>query len=169
MDRTQAVKIHRHLRKAVDEINRASEVIFSLDKDERSALARPLGETVSTLHFELLQAIYKQYPDLRPPTREIPVINTVRRWEEIVLPESVSENDLDGIIFSVLSLRLQKTAMVIVKAHQRCEELKLPIDADVLGVRILALVEAGRIESEGDVRKWRFSEIRLPAEAHGDA
>jgi Protein of unknown function len=108
-----------------------------------------------------LQAIYKQYPDLQPPTREIPEINTVRRWEEIVLPESVSANDLDAIIFSVISLRWQKTAMVIVKAHERCEELKLPIDVEALGARILALAEAERIESEGDVRIWRFSEVRL--------
>jgi hypothetical protein len=161
MDKIQAVEIQRHLLDAAEAIDRASEIIFSLDQDERSALARPLGEIDSALHFELLQAIYRQYPDLQPPTREIPEFNTVRRWEEIVLSESVSANDLDAIIFSVISLRWQKTAMVIVKAHERCEELKLPIDAEVLGARILALAEAERIESEGDVRMWRFSEVRL--------
>jgi hypothetical protein len=161
MDRAKAVEIQRHLLKAAKAIDRAREIIFSLDQDERSALAGPLGKIGSALQFELLHAVYKQYPDLRPPTREIPEVNTVHRWEEIVLPESVSANDLDAIIFSVISLRWQKTAMVIVKAHERCEELKLPIDAEVLGARILALAEAERIESEGDVRMWRFSEVRL--------
>ena len=161
MDRTKAVEIQRHLMDASEAVNRAREIIFSLDKDERSALAQPLGDIGSALHFELLQAVYEQHPDLRPPTREIPEVNTVRRWEEIVLPESVSASELDTIIFSVIGLRWQKTAMVIVKAHERCEERELPIDAEVLGARILALAEARRIESEGDVRMWRFSEVRL--------
>jgi hypothetical protein len=161
LDRAQAAEIHRHLLEAADAIDRASEIISSLDEDDRAALARPLGEIDSALHFELLQAIYKQYPDLQPPTREIPEINTVRRWEEIVLPESVSENDLDTIIFSFLSLRWQKTAMVLGHAFTECKRVMLPVSDEVLGARILALAEAERIESEGDVRSWRFSEVRL--------
>jgi hypothetical protein len=31
----------------------------------------------------------------------------------------------------------------------------------VIGVRIGLLSETGRLESQGDVRKWRFSEVRL--------
>ena len=93
--------------------------------------------------------------------REQPAIDTVRRWEEMVLPESVSESDLDTIIFAALDMRWQKTAMVIAKALQRCEELEMPINAEIFGVRIQALAEAGRLESDGDVRVWRFSEVRL--------
>ena len=145
MDRTQAVEMQRYLSDAAAAMDCVREIIFSLDEDERSVLARPLGEIASALHFELLQAVYKQHPDLRPPPREIPVIDTVRRWEEIVLPESVSESDLDTIIFSALSLRWQKTAMIIAKALQRYEELALPVSDEMVGARILALVEAGRI------------------------
>jgi hypothetical protein len=35
-------------------------------------------------------------------------------------------------------------------------------DEDRVGARILALVEKGKLESQGDVRNWRFSEVRLP-------
>jgi len=161
MDRTKAVEIQRHLMDAAEAIGGASDIIHSLDKDERSALARPLAEICSALHFELLQAIYQQYPDLRPPTREIPVINTVRRWEEIVLPESISESDLDTIIFSTLGMQWRKTAMVIGKALERCQQLELPVSAETVAARILALAEAERIASQGDVRIWRFSEVRL--------
>jgi hypothetical protein len=31
----------------------------------------------------------------------------------------------------------------------------------MLGVRIQALDEANKLESQGDLRKWRFSEVRL--------
>src|SRR5258707_12111703 len=111
MDRTQAAKIQGHLMDASDAIHRANEIIVALDENDRAAFS--LREIISTLHFELLHEIYIRYPDLRPPTREIPVINTVRRWEEIVLPESISESDLDTIIFSTLGMQWRKTAMVI--------------------------------------------------------
>jgi hypothetical protein len=91
---------------------------------------------------------------------EPPIISSTLRWEDVSLPASTSEADLDRIIFSVMTSRLQKTALVIVKALERCKELALPIDADILGARLGALAESGRIESAGDLSKWRHSEVR---------
>jgi hypothetical protein len=162
MDRTKAVEIQRHLLKAARAINRAEAIISSLDRDDRGALANPLGNVVFPLHFELLHAIYKQHPDLRPPEKGRRNVDTQRRWKEIVLPESVSENDLDAIIFSAVATQWLKVAMVISRALKKCEERNLPIDDEVIGVRIRFLSETDRLESQGDVRKWRFSEVRLP-------
>jgi hypothetical protein len=43
--------------------------------------------------------------------------------------------------------------------------LKVPIDVDrdldFVSDRIKALVKAGRLESQGDLDRWRYSEIRL--------
>jgi hypothetical protein len=50
----------------------------------------------------------------------------------------------------------------------RSTSLALPVDAEVVGVRIRALAEAGRLEGEGDLRKWRFSEVRLNADDRRD-
>jgi len=95
------------------------------------------------------------------PSDEIPAISSMLRWEEVSLPESISEADLDQIIFSVMTSRLQKTAMVVGKAAERCKELDLPINAEILGARIGALAESDRIDGAGDLRKWRHSEVRL--------
>jgi Protein of unknown function len=92
---------------------------------------------------------------------EPPVISSTLRWEDVSLPASISEADLDQIIFSVMTSRLQKTAMVIVKTLERCKELDLPINAEIVGARLGALAESGRLESAGDLRKWRYSEVRL--------
>jgi hypothetical protein len=92
---------------------------------------------------------------------EPPVISSTLRWEDISLPASISEADLDRIILSAMSSRLQKTAMVIVKTLKQCEQLNLPIDADIVDTRLAALVDSGRIEGAGDLRKWRYSEVRL--------
>ena len=168
MDRTQAAGIEKHMRKAANAIDRASQIISAFDADDREMLAAPLEKIVLALHFELLRAVYLRYPDLRPPAAGRSIKNTVRRWEEVVLPETVSETDLDRTIFAALSSRWQKTAMVISKALKECETLALPVDAEVVGVRIRALAEAGRLEGEGDLRKWRFSEVRLNADERRD-
>ena len=168
MDGTQAAEIQRHMLVAADAIERASQIIFALDEEDREVLAAPLKEIILELHFKLLHAVYIRYPDLRPPAPDRHMIDTNRRWEEIVLPESVSETDLDSAIFSALSSRWQKTAMVIGNALKYCKTLALPIDAEVLGVRIQALAEADRLEGEGDLRKWRYSEVRLNADDRRD-
>ena len=99
--------------------------------------------------------------DKARPLEEETAINSDLRWEDVTLPASVSEADLDTIIFSVLTSRLQKTAMVIATAVKRCDERALPVSAEIIGARIQALAEADRIESAGDLRKWRYSEVRL--------
>jgi hypothetical protein len=168
MDRTQAAEIKRHIVRAAGAIERASATISALDEEDRKMLAAPLEKISLALHFELLRAIYLRYPDLRPPAAGRSVINTKRRWKDIVLPESVSEADLDSMIFSALSSRWQKTAMVIGNVLKSCQTLALPIDDEVLGARIVALAEADRLEGQGDLRKWRFSEVRLNAEERRD-
>jgi hypothetical protein len=99
--------------------------------------------------------------DKARPLRDETAINSELRWEDVTLPASVSEADLDAVILSALTSRLQKTAMVIGKAMKRCDERALPVSAEIIGARIQALVEADRIESAGDLRKWRYSEVRL--------
>lgn len=161
MDRAQAKEILRHALEAFDAIDRAGEIILDIDGPDRVLLADPIGEIVANLHFGLLPAIYSRYPDLRPPDGERPIISTFHRWDYVALPESVSEADLDAIILSVVSSQWQQTAMAIVLAHKRCEELALPIDPELLALRILALSETDRLGSQGDVRKWQHSEVRL--------
>jgi hypothetical protein len=95
------------------------------------------------------------------PSDENSRIDSTLRWEEVSLPPSISEADLDQIIFSVMTPRLLKTARVISDAFARCKELGLPTDLEILSARIGALAEAGRIEGAGDLRKWRYSEVRL--------
>jgi len=41
MDRTQAAEIQRHMRRAANAINRASEIIFALDEDTGRCSAHP--------------------------------------------------------------------------------------------------------------------------------
>jgi hypothetical protein len=159
MDKMQAIKIRRHLLALERALLKVSAAIFELDKEERQ-IREPLLDLLSRLHFEMLELIYAQHPELRPPPVP-PTICSDLRWKDVTLPKSVSEADLDTIIFSILTSRRQKAAMVIGKAMTHCEEHNLPINDEIFGARIEVLAESGRIQGFGDLRLWGHSEVKL--------
>jgi hypothetical protein len=163
MYREQAIRIQKHCLDADVALDHARIAIAGLGKEERLALDGLLGEVVETLHLDLLEQVYDQYPDLEPPPldEEIPTISSSLTWDQVRLPPSVTETDLDGIIFSLLKPRWQKTAMVVSLAAQRCQELALPIGDEEIAARLQVLSDCDRIEGIGDLRKWRHSEVRL--------
>jgi len=160
MDKAQATEVERHLLAIDDALRKASAAIFKLDKEDRQPFVEPLGDLGSCLHFKMLELVYAYYPELRRSGEPL-TISSELQWKEVTLPESVSEADLDAIIFSKLTPQLQKTAMVIGKAMADCREHGLPVEAEIIGARIQALAESNRIEGMGDLRQWRHSEVRL--------
>jgi hypothetical protein len=158
VDEEQAAEILDYLLTAARELDEARAAADQLAEQDKDAAA--ISELAIKLNSELLEAMFKRFPGLLP-FKEFPTIISTLRWEEASLPDSISEADLDQLIFSVMTSRLQKTAMIIARAMKRCEELDLAINEEILGARIGALAESGRIESAGDLRKWRHSEVRL--------
>ena len=136
---------------------------LDLDQEDRAALAKPFGNTTFALHFELLREIYRRFPDLQPPSKGFRFVDTKLTWKQVQLPPSVTEADIDEIIFSAMKPVFQKVGMVIIRSMKRCEELALPVDAQVIAARLRLLADSDRIEGAGDLRKWSFSEVRLKA------
>lgn len=163
MKRDLAEEIHKHLLAAVAALRRAERLGDKLrTKQERRAFLDLLTDVTIPLHFELLRALYKEHPKLRPPpSRDPPRISSTLRWEKVSLPKSVSTTDLDAAILAELTSRSQKVARVIGKVEKRCKALKTRNRLEIIGARIVALAEAGRIEGAGDLRMWRHSEVRL--------
>ena len=93
--------------------------------------------------------------------REEPQISSTLRWQDASLPESISVADLDALILSTLKPQWRKMAMVVGKVGQACEEQSTPLECEIVAARIQALAEASQIESQGDLRMWRHSEVRL--------
>jgi len=73
----------------------------------------------------------------------------------------MSPDLIDQTILADCKPQFRKVALIV--GHVAVA-LKVPIDVDkgFIADRIKALVEAGRLESQGDLDRWRFSEIRLP-------
>ncbi len=160
MNREQAKKIHQHLLDAAAAFRRAEAAIVDVGDDGRKLFAEPLVTAVFHLQFKLLRLIYKRFPDLEPPPPPA-IIDSTLRWEDVSLPPSVLETDVDRIIFSVMKPRWQKVAMVLFCAAEKVEELGSPIDCEVFAARIQALVEADLLDAQGDLQVWGRSEVRL--------
>jgi len=79
----------------------------------------------------------------------------------------MSEQAIEQAILSVLSDakgRWRKVAMVIGKVAKGIGSELAEGDEghEQVARRIEVLVNEGRLEAQGDVRNWRFSEVRLP-------
>ena len=85
------------------------------------------------------------------------------RWEDVSLPASVSVADLDALIFQDLVQNWRKVARIVGNAQMACEARSLPISGQIIAARVRALVDAGTLEGVGNLRRWRFSEVRLKA------
>ena len=79
----------------------------------------------------------------------------------------MNDDAIDQAILSILSVaggRWRKVAMVISRVADRMDN-DLPDGDDryeLVAKRIEGLVRDGRLVAQGDIKKWRFSEVRRP-------
>jgi Protein of unknown function len=157
MDREQAEEILDYLLAAAYELDEAKAAAAVLEnQNEDAAFIRALA---TKLNSELLQAVFDRFPDLLT-FEEFPEINSSLRWDQVKLPPTASESQIDEIVLSVIIPQWRKMAAVIWHAAKRSEELALGVTDEMFAARIRVLVDADRLESQGDLRRWRHSEVR---------
>jgi uncharacterized protein DUF3658 len=161
MNREQAIEIERHLKRAGNAIRRAEILIRNLDEEDRAALGEPLGKTIGALNFDLRQAIYRKFPDLRPRDKGSRFVDSKLTWKQVQLPPSVKVLDFDKVILSILNVQWRKTARIVGDVSEHYRSLGVSLDPAIAAARLVAMVDSGLVESAGDLRKWRFSEVRL--------
>jgi hypothetical protein len=76
----------------------------------------------------------------------------------------MTPSKIDEAVLGVAEERWQKVAMMIIRAAEKLGSELPEGDAgyELVGQRIVALVEDGRLVSQGDISRWRHSEVRLP-------
>ena len=163
MKRDYAVRINDHLLDAWRALDQARMAIAGLGKAERIELGDWLEEVVAAVEDELLQPIYDQYPDLEPPKSDREPLEYICEltWNDVQLPASLTESQLDEIIFSVMKPTWRKTAMMVTYVLDRCKELGLQIEGEVIAARLKMLSDSDRIEGIGNIQSWLHSEVRL--------
>ena len=78
----------------------------------------------------------------------------------------ISQHEIDQLILSFCNTHWQKVAKVMGKVLQVVEEREIRCStgfAVAIDMRVATLIRNGKLEAQGNIRKWRFSEIRRPA------
>jgi hypothetical protein len=100
-------------------------------------------------------------------TAEVPIPNPALSRKEAAAFAKLSPEDIisidDGIIASALS-RWRKVAMVVSIAEERLRARYPQFSYILYAKRIRLLAKQGRLESQGNLRYMRFSEVKLPNE-----
>jgi hypothetical protein len=161
MNKTQASKIHRRLLAVGKALSKVDEALSELGKEDRDMFTDPMVHLEVGLHAKAFMVIYARYPELRPIPADFDEISSELRWEDVTLPPSIWEADLDAAILSKLKPRSLKVAKVIGDVMTAFRERGLSIGEEIVGARIRWLADMDRIEGFGDLRNWRYSEVAL--------
>ncbi len=75
----------------------------------------------------------------------------------------MNTSQIDSVILSAVGEHWTKVAMVIARVVDAMSRDLPPGDEgyEVISGRIGALVYDGRLAAQGDIKNWRFSEVRL--------
>lgn len=73
---------------------------------------------------------------------------------------TATAEDLDAMILRCATEDWQKVAMVIAKSFDAGKDKALEVTAHLIAERIYALADAKKLESKGNIRRWRTSEVR---------
>jgi hypothetical protein len=73
--------------------------------------------------------------------------------------------ELDQLLLSFCGARWLKVARIAGDTLQALEERGVEMDGSVAGqidARMAELLKTGRLEAQGDIKRWRYSEVCLP-------
>jgi Protein of unknown function len=79
----------------------------------------------------------------------------------------MTDSELDEMILALASERWRKVAFVIGSVLHTCERSNRTMDEDAIARRVVTLVENGELEAQGNLARWRHSEVRLVRNAAG--
>jgi hypothetical protein len=74
----------------------------------------------------------------------------------------ISARTLDQLLLAFCDRHWRKVARVIGNSFEILEGCGIHPNAKIIDMRMAFLVRSGRLEAQGHIRKWRYSEVRLP-------
>jgi Protein of unknown function len=84
----------------------------------------------------------------------------------------ISDSEIDQLLLSFCQQRWLKVARIIGYTLQALEQREPELDdgiADAIDARMAHLVSSGQLEAQGNIKNWRYSEVRIPRAIESDA
>ena len=82
-------------------------------------------------------------------------------------PQPDAADPLDALILASSGADWIKVALFIARVMDAAKTSGTETTAQAIAARIYVLVEAGRLEAKGNVRRWRAAEVRRSPDVRG--
>jgi hypothetical protein len=164
MNREQAAELVKKMTDVDRALQAAERAVAGLGKVDRLKFDDLLNKVIAALHEGVMAELFKQHPDLEPPIpddKDDSHVDSEPRWDQVRLPPPLTEAEFDKVVLSMLAPRWRKVAAIVIRVVDKYEHLGLAITYEMVAARLKALSETDVVEGIGDLRMWRYSEVRL--------
>jgi Protein of unknown function len=79
--------------------------------------------------------------------------------------EAIPASDIDRLLLSCCNAHWRKVARIIGQTYEALEARGIAISggiAKLMDARMAVLVRNGKLEAKGNIKRWGYSEVRLP-------
>lgn len=165
MDRDTAKVLYDSCERVLTELDKAELAIRQIsDPTERASLLQALGRAMTEVLGKLRAPIVRQYPDLEPvQTPGEP--DTVLDAEDLEVVSRLTPGDVELIektLMAECTASWRKVARIVGAAMKSLPAQFAEVPDGYYAQRVVALVDASKLESQGNLQHMRFSEVRLP-------
>jgi hypothetical protein len=166
MERAVARELVVACEQALESLTAAESAIGQIPaSDERTQLLEALAGVIASVLGSIRAPAVRQYPDIVPAEPLPSEPDTGLDAYEQSVADRLSPADVERIDQALLaecSRKWRKVARVVGSSMAQLAKHYPELPDRFYARRIISLVEAGTLESEGNLDYMRFSEVRLP-------
>ena len=172
MNQEEAAVLYEIYERALAVLSEAEPVIQAFpDDEERRSAFRSHGHVIVEILSSLRAPLVQTYPalDTSSPTEDEPDTSLDSEEQELVdrlTPEQIQRIDVH-LLADCAPQWWRKSARIVGTAWLALSKELPDVPMGYYAQRVIALVEAGRLEAQGNLHYMRFSEVRLPGGAEG--
>ncbi len=171
IEREHAEKLYGIYERALAVLGEAEAVLWSLPEEPgREEYIDAHTDVVVSILSKLRAPLVIQYRDLDTHVHEGPP-DTLMNDEEQAVANRLTPSEVERIDEALLSdcvSSFRKVARVIATALEQMPEQLDKVSVGYFAQRVIAMVDAGKLESQGNLEHIRFSEVRLPHDPLAD-
>lgn len=169
MKQEEAAAIHAIYERALEVLSAAEPLILGLpDEEERRIALRSYGQAMVEILSSLRAPLVQEYPELDTTERTEGEPDTLLDAEEQEAVDRLKPEQIqciDAQLLADCAAGWRKSARIVGSAWLALSKELPDVPVGYYAQRVIALVEAGSLEAQGNLHYMRFSEVRLPSKA----
>jgi hypothetical protein len=172
MDRPVAEQVFAACENVLAELTKIEHTLHGVeDEAERRELMKSLSFVIADVLGTIRAPVVRQFPELLP-AEEPGEPDDVLDEEEQGVVATLGPSDLalvDSALMAECVTSWRKSARIVMGAMKVLDQTIPDLPVALFAQRIATLVKSGRLQSQGNLRHLRFSEVKLSESARSAA